>query len=267
MRAFGAWLAGARLHAIGRPAPTPLTNRPSSALPTRPYIACLHERRSSSVIRWTLARSRSWPGKTACSATSTPASSPPHSRHGTHLCPFTPTDGLLPYQANWLPPFPLPQIHWLSIINSFVLVLLLTAFLAVILMRVLKNDVSRYMQMELDEDDIVEEEGGWKLIHGDVFRFPQVRAWSRKRGEAVTDDAMPSLCRSRSFHTAASIHPPMHPPIHSPFLTQHVNLFAAFMGSGAHLCVTTLLLLCCALGGVFRATKRGACQGPLSLTD
>lgn len=66
------------------------------------------------------------------------------------------------------------QIHWLSIINSFVLVLLLTAFLAVILMRVLKNDFSRYMEM--DEDDIVEEEGGWKLIHGDVFRFPQVRA-------------------------------------------------------------------------------------------
>lgn len=64
------------------------------------------------------------------------------------------------------------QIHWLSIINSFVLVLLLTAFLAVILMRVLKNDFSRYMEM--DEDDIVEEEGGWKLIHGDVFRFPQV---------------------------------------------------------------------------------------------
>ena len=42
-------------------------------------------------------------------------------------------------------------------------------------MRVLKNDVSRYMEM--DEDDIVEEEGGWKLIHGDVFRFPQVGHW------------------------------------------------------------------------------------------
>lgn len=42
----------------------------------------------------------------------------------------------------------LQQIHWLSIINSFVLVLLLTAFLAVILMRVLKNDFSRYMEMD-----------------------------------------------------------------------------------------------------------------------
>ncbi|EWM25418.1 Nonaspanin (TM9SF) [Nannochloropsis gaditana] len=62
------------------------------------------------------------------------------------------------------------EIHWLSIINSFVLVLLLTIFLTIILMRVLKNDVSRYM--EIDNDEILEEESGWKLIHGDVFRFP-----------------------------------------------------------------------------------------------
>jgi len=62
------------------------------------------------------------------------------------------------------------EIHWLSIINSFVLVLLLTAFLTIIMMRVLKNDFSRYMEVE--EDEIGEEETGWKLINGDVFRFP-----------------------------------------------------------------------------------------------
>lgn len=62
------------------------------------------------------------------------------------------------------------EIHWLSIINSFVLVVLLTAFLAIILMRILKKDFSRYM--ELDEDDMGEEETGWKMIHGDVFRQP-----------------------------------------------------------------------------------------------
>lgn len=63
------------------------------------------------------------------------------------------------------------EIHWLSIINSIVLVLLLTAFLTIILLRVLKNDFSRYM--ELDDEAVEEEESGWKLIHGDVFRFPQ----------------------------------------------------------------------------------------------
>ena len=63
------------------------------------------------------------------------------------------------------------EIHWLSIINSFVLVLLLTAFLAISLTRMLRKDISKYMS--LDEDDMIEEEVGWKLIHGDVFRFPK----------------------------------------------------------------------------------------------
>jgi hypothetical protein len=62
------------------------------------------------------------------------------------------------------------EIHWLSIINSFVLVLLLTAFLFIILMRILKKDFSKYM--EIDEDELTEEETGWKMIHGDVFRGP-----------------------------------------------------------------------------------------------
>lgn len=62
------------------------------------------------------------------------------------------------------------EIHWLSIINSFVLVLLLTAFLAIILMRILKKDFSKYM--EIDEEELTEEDTGWKMIHGDVFRSP-----------------------------------------------------------------------------------------------
>lgn len=62
------------------------------------------------------------------------------------------------------------EIHWLSIINSFVLVMLLTAFLTIILMRILKKDFSRYM--EVDEEELTEEESGWKMIHGDVFRAP-----------------------------------------------------------------------------------------------
>ncbi|CAM9594393.1 unnamed protein product [Ectocarpus sp. 12 AP-2014] len=62
------------------------------------------------------------------------------------------------------------EIHWLSIINSFVLVVILTVFLGIILLRILKKDFTRYM--DGDEDDIGEEESGWKLIHGDVFRFP-----------------------------------------------------------------------------------------------
>ena len=40
------------------------------------------------------------------------------------------------------------EIHWLSIINSFVLMILLTAFIIVILMRILKKDFSRYMEVD-----------------------------------------------------------------------------------------------------------------------
>lgn len=40
------------------------------------------------------------------------------------------------------------QIHWFSIINSCVTVLLLTGFLATILMRVLKNDFLKYSRDE-----------------------------------------------------------------------------------------------------------------------
>mmetsp|Transcript_5318 Transcript_5318/g.8225 ORF Transcript_5318/g.8225 Transcript_5318/m.8225 type:complete len:589 (+) Transcript_5318:70-1836(+) len=90
------------------------------------------------------------------------------------------------YQAKWNPidiPFEkrmdkysrhsfLPQhleIHWFSIINSCVTVFLLTGFLATILLRMLKNDFVKYTREDEDED---QEDTGWKLIHGDVFRFP-----------------------------------------------------------------------------------------------
>lgn len=64
------------------------------------------------------------------------------------------------------------EVHWLSIINSFVLVVLLTVFLSIILVRVIKNDFTRYMSAG-EEGEFVDEETGWKLIHGDVFRPPE----------------------------------------------------------------------------------------------
>ncbi|KAI0495574.1 hypothetical protein KFK09_021875 [Dendrobium nobile] len=63
------------------------------------------------------------------------------------------------------------ETHWFSIINSCVTVLLLTGFLATILMRVLKNDFVKYAHDEETGDD--QEETGWKYVHGDVFRFPK----------------------------------------------------------------------------------------------
>jgi hypothetical protein len=62
------------------------------------------------------------------------------------------------------------EIHWFSIVNSCVTVVLLTGFLATILMRVLKNDFIKYTREEEAAEDA--EETGWKYVHGDVFRFP-----------------------------------------------------------------------------------------------
>jgi len=68
------------------------------------------------------------------------------------------------------------HIHWLSIMNSVILVLLLTGFLAIIILRILKNDYTRYALIEDDpEDGLDHEDYGWKLVHGDVFRFPPNR--------------------------------------------------------------------------------------------
>jgi len=61
------------------------------------------------------------------------------------------------------------EVHWLSIANSASLVILLTGFIALVLNRTVKRDISRYSQSNEESE---EDEYGWKLIHGDVFRFP-----------------------------------------------------------------------------------------------
>jgi hypothetical protein len=70
------------------------------------------------------------------------------------------------------PPPSRAQIHWFSIINSCVTVVLLTGFLATILLRVLKNDFVKYTRD--DEMGEEQEETGWKYLHGDVFRCARV---------------------------------------------------------------------------------------------
>jgi hypothetical protein len=67
------------------------------------------------------------------------------------------------------------QIHWFSIVNSILSVLLLTAILTTIFMRSLRSDFARYTPGAADEpltaaDD---DESGWKYVHGDAFRFPE----------------------------------------------------------------------------------------------
>jgi len=72
------------------------------------------------------------------------------------------------------------KVHWLSIINSLLLVLLLAGFLTLVLFRILRKDLARYeASLAKDAEDPLdgELEYGWKLIHGDVFRFPPYRSF------------------------------------------------------------------------------------------
>lgn len=65
------------------------------------------------------------------------------------------------------------RVHWLSILNSLVIVFVLTAMIAAILVRNLRRDFSRYNRLATDEEKADElEEFGWKLVHADVFRPP-----------------------------------------------------------------------------------------------
>ncbi|OLL22880.1 Transmembrane 9 superfamily member 1 [Neolecta irregularis DAH-3] len=63
-----------------------------------------------------------------------------------------------------------PKIHWFSLINSAVIVIFLASMVVMVLMKALHRDITRYNRIDLDDD--VQEDSGWKLIHGDVFRPP-----------------------------------------------------------------------------------------------
>ncbi|KAH7631040.1 hypothetical protein B0T09DRAFT_128713 [Sordaria sp. MPI-SDFR-AT-0083] len=75
-----------------------------------------------------------------------------------------------------------PKIHWFSLINSAVIVVFLTLTVMSVLVRALRKDIARYNrldQINLDDlsgtsalEDGVQEDSGWKLVHGDVFRTP-----------------------------------------------------------------------------------------------
>lgn len=65
-----------------------------------------------------------------------------------------------------------PQIHWFSIMNSFMIVLFLSGMVAMIMMRALHKDFRRYNADDPEAIEAQQEETGWKLVHGDVFRKP-----------------------------------------------------------------------------------------------
>jgi transmembrane 9 superfamily protein 2/4 len=80
----------------------------------------------------------------------------------------------IPWADRWdvyLVGSPDDEIHYFAIVNSLMIVVFLTGAVATILIRTLKRDIAGYNEMQTLEE--AQEETGWKLVHGDVFRPPQ----------------------------------------------------------------------------------------------
>lgn len=83
-------------------------------------------------------------------------------------------DPFTKWSSRWdylLESMPSANIQWFSILNSLVIVLFLSGMVAMILLRTLHKDIARYNQIDSGED--AQEEFGWKLVHGDIFRPPR----------------------------------------------------------------------------------------------
>jgi transmembrane 9 superfamily member 2/4 len=65
------------------------------------------------------------------------------------------------------------RVHWISIANSMVIVVVLSSMIVAILIRNLRRDINRYNKLATEEEKAEDlEEYGWKLVHADVFRPP-----------------------------------------------------------------------------------------------
>jgi transmembrane 9 superfamily protein 2/4 len=64
------------------------------------------------------------------------------------------------------------EIHWFSILNSMVIMIFLSSIIGLTLLRTIKRDLITYEELVENEEDM-QEETGWKLVHGDVFRPPR----------------------------------------------------------------------------------------------
>jgi len=107
--------------------------------------------------------------------------------HFTYSVAWSPTK--IPYGERWEeqmqsnPTRYQVEAHWLWVLNSSLLVVLLTGLLSMILLRTLKNDVARYLQVDqIDQEEMAQsrstglvqevDDSGWKRIRSDVFRPP-----------------------------------------------------------------------------------------------
>lgn len=65
------------------------------------------------------------------------------------------------------------KVHWFSIMNSMLIVLVMATLVAMILIRTVRRDLAKYEQLMVDGSVDMKDESGWKLLTGDAFRAPR----------------------------------------------------------------------------------------------
>lgn len=66
------------------------------------------------------------------------------------------------------------RVHWFSILNSLMVVVVMSFIVAMIMMRTIRRDLQKYEQLLVEGGSANEtEETGWKMVSGDVFRAPE----------------------------------------------------------------------------------------------
>jgi transmembrane 9 superfamily protein 2/4 len=79
------------------------------------------------------------------------------------------------------------KVHWFSILNSLLIVLVMASLVAMILIRTIRRDLAKYEQLMVDSSADMKDEAGWKLLTGDVFRSPN-------RGKGLAVHVSRTLC-------------------------------------------------------------------------
>ena len=160
------------------------------------------------------------------------------------------------------------EVHWFAIANSCVTVLLLTAFLATILVRVLRADVSRYAGVG----------GGQRGGSGGVGGGGGGRPLSGSGGGGGVSGA---ICSSSSGKGGRNSQQPLEDPLfldlddgcdetgwkylaHDVFRPpKHRALFCALLGAGAQVAAVAVGVFALAACGLFYPHARGAMQAAL----
>ena len=151
------------------------------------------------------------------------------------------------------------EVHWFAIANSCVTVLLLTAFLATILVRVLRADVSRYVAGvggggQRGSGRPLSGSGG---VSGAINSSSSSSKGGGKNSQPLEDPLFLDLddgCDETGWKYLA--HDVFRPP-------KHRALFCAFLGAGAQVAAMACGVFALAACGFFYPHARGAMQAAL----